>query len=325
MEWTDDLRVRVAPGTSLLALVEYLRAAGHDRLPRREVLGVLTERFALSFDDARLAMERVEAGAVRARTTDPANEPDPAADPLARLAYRLERGLPVEDDAVVMPPQVRDSARELLENARNGTATRGTGDVGVALEVARQAVASQEPGPVRFRLLVQAATCLSTAAEACIERLGDRPCAPEGSREWVEGVALAAAAREVTARFAARPDPGLEERGLGLAGRIVTGLLGQCHAFVGRAMTDSAACALRNGDPDGAAGYAQAVVADFAVLLDAFDDDIAQDEDVVAVEHLLSAVDLLIEVRGVSPGLGTLRDRTARVLNRATTDRPGAG
>jgi hypothetical protein len=41
------------------------------------------------------------------------------------------------------------------------------------------------------------------------------------------------------AKFAAQPDPLIEERGLGLVGRIVTRLLGQCHAFVGRAMIES--------------------------------------------------------------------------------------
>ena len=74
------------------------------------------------------------------------------------------------------------------------------------------AVVSQEPGRTRLPLLLEAATSLSVAAEACIVRLGRQPCAPEGSQEWVDGVALAAAAREVTAKFAAQPDPQLEER-----------------------------------------------------------------------------------------------------------------
>jgi hypothetical protein len=57
----------------------------------------------------------------------------------------------------------------------------------------------------------------------------------------------------------AHPDPEFEERGLGLVGRIVTRLLGQCHAFVGRAMVESARCIQRNGDPDRAATHVEAV------------------------------------------------------------------
>lgn len=66
---------------------------------------------------------------------------------------------------------------------------------------------------------------------------------PGGCPGVVDGVALAAAARKVTAKFAAQPDPALEECGLGLVGRIVTRLLGQCHAFA----TSDAVCCGRTG------------------------------------------------------------------------------
>lgn len=226
------MTVRVGRGTSVRALVLYLRAANEAGTPRRDVLAVLTERF----------------------------------------------------------------------------------------EVARLAVAEQEPDRTRFPVLFEAATSLSVAAEACIDRLGRRPCAPEGSQEWVDGVALAAAARQVTAKFAAQPDPELEERGLGLVGRIVTRLLGQCHAFVGRAMIESARCIQRNGDPDRAATHVEAVVADFEVLLDQFEGDAPFDEHVIALEHLLAAVELIIEVRGSSTELDALRHQTKQVLSRSLTD-----
>jgi hypothetical protein len=182
------------------------------------------------------------------------------------------------------------------------------------------AVASQESGRTRFHLLLEAATSLSVAAEACIVRLGQRPCAPEGSQEWVDGVALAAAARQVTAKFAAQPDPELEERGLSLVGRVVTRLLGQCHAFVGRAMIESARCIQRNGDPDRAATHVEALLADFEVLLDEFEVEAPFDEHVIALEYLLAAVELIIEVRGSSTELDALRDRTTHVLGGALTD-----
>jgi hypothetical protein len=320
VERTDDMTVRLARGASVRDLVAYLRSAEEEGTRRRAVLAVLTERFALPFDDARLAMDRVGGGVVRAASGNPANEPDPVKDPLAWTSYRLELGLPVDDDAVGPSPEQRASAQALLQRAGRGKPTRGTVDVAVALEVARLAVASQEPDRTRFHLLLEAATSLSVAAEACIARLGQQPCAPEGSQEWVDGVALAAAARQVTATFAARPDPELEERGLALVARIVTRLLGHCHAFVGRAMIESARCIQRNGDPDRAATRAQAVLADFEVLLDRFEVDAPFDEHVIALEYLLAAVELITEVRADSTEFAVLRNRTKHVLGRSLTD-----
>ncbi|MGW9197607.1 hypothetical protein [Micromonospora chersina] len=320
MNWTDDLTVRLARGTSVRALVLYLRAADEERTSRRDVLAVLTERFALPFDDARLAMDRVGGGVVRAASGNPANEPDPVKDPLAWTSYRLELGLTVDDGASGPSPEERAWAQALLERARRGEPTHGTEDVAVALEVARLAVASKDTGRIRVHLLLEAATSLSVAAEACIARLGQQPCAQEGSQEWVDGVALAAAARQVTAKFAAQPDPELEERGLALVGRIVTRLLGQSHAFVGRAMIESARCIQRNGDPDRAASRAEAVLADFEVLLDQFEVDAPFDEHIIALEYLQAAIELLIEVRGSSIELDALRNRTKQVLARSLTD-----
>ncbi len=318
MEWTDDMTVRLAPGTSVQDVVRLLRHAGQHGTPRREVLGVLTEHFALPFDDARLAMDRVAGGIVRAASGNPANEPDPVKDPLAWASYRIELGLPVDGEAAQTAPAVREAADALVEGARRGEATRGTDQVAVALEVARRAVAmvAQEPGPIRLRLLLEAATCLSVAAEARIAGLRGGPCAKEGSPEWVDGVALAEAAREVTARFAAQPDPELEERGLMLVGRIVTCLMGQSAAFVGRVMLDSARCIQRNGDPNRAASHVEPVLTEFAWLLDRFEVDPPFDEHVLALEHLLAAIDLTIEVRGATAHLDALRRRTARVLAR---------
>ena len=320
MTWTDDLTVRLARGTSVRALVLYLRAADAEGASRRDVLAVLTERFALPFDDARLAMDRVAGGVVRAATGDPANEPDPVKDPLAWTSYRLELGLPVDDDAREPSREVRASAEALLKRANRRKPTHGTEDVAVALEVARLAVASREPDRTRFHLLLEAATSLSEAAEACIDRLGQQPCAPAGSQEWVDGVALARAAREVTTKFAAQPDPELEERGLALVGRIVTRLLGQCHAFVGRAMIESAQCIQRNGDPDRAATHAEAMLADFKVLLDQFKLETPFDEHVIALEYLLAAINLITDVRGTSPTFESLHTQTTQALSRPPTN-----
>lgn len=310
--------MRLARGMSLLGLVLFVRQAAADRLPRRDVLAMLTERFALPFDDARLVIDRVAGGAVRALSGNPANEPDRLKDPVAWVSYCLELGLAVDDEDHAPSMTVRASAEALLDSARRGEPTRGTDNVEVAIEAARQAVASQESDRVRFHLLLQAATSLSVAAEACIDRLEGRPCAAEGSQEWVDGVLLVAAAREVTASFAAQPDPELEERGLALVGRIVTGLLGQCRAFVGRAMLDSARCIRRRGEPERAASHVDAVLADFQILLDWFETEDPFDEHVLALEHLLAAVEFSIEVRGGSAELDDLRSRTKHALDRAS-------
>jgi len=90
--------------------------------------------------------------------------------------------------------------------------------------------------------------------------------------------------RQVTAKFAAQPDPELEERGLGLVGRIVAGLLGQCHALVGRVMIESARCMQRNGASDRAALHVEPVLADFEFLLDRFAVEAPFDEHVIVLE-----------------------------------------
>jgi hypothetical protein len=85
-------------------------------------------------------------------------------------------------------------------------------------------------------------------------------------------------------------------------------------------MIESARCIQRNGDPDRAATHVEAVLADFEVLLDRFGVDAPFDEHVIALEYLLAAVELIIEVRGTSTELDALRNRTKQVLGRSLTD-----
>jgi hypothetical protein len=85
-------------------------------------------------------------------------------------------------------------------------------------------------------------------------------------------------------------------------------------------MIDSARCVQRNGDPERAASRAEAVLADFEVLLDGFEVDAPFDEHVIALEYLLAAVELIIQVRGSSTELDALRERTRRVLGRSVAD-----
>ncbi|BCY13596.1 hypothetical protein L3i22_086840 [Actinoplanes sp. L3-i22] len=305
------MSVRLARGTTMRELVLFLRTADAGGTSRRDVLTVLTERFALPFDDARLAMDRVQGGVVRASSGLPENEPDRDKDPLAWTSYQLELGLPVDDEPVGPSAEERAAAVALLERAARGEAPHPPEDVAVAVEATRLALASPEPGS-----LVAAATAISVTAEARIAGLGHLPCAPEGTPEWTDGVVLVAAARQIAAAFGALPDPGNEERAFGLAGRIATGLLGQSYVFVGRAMVESARAIQRGGYPDRAADRAEAMLADFALLLDQFEDDEPYDEQVVALEYLLEAVELVRGVRGSSPELDELAHRTSQVLAR---------
>jgi hypothetical protein len=316
MEWTDDLSVRLARGTTFVELVRYINDAKETGKPWREVLGVLTSRFALSFDDARLAVDRVGGGAVRALSANPANEPDQTKDPVAWTSYQLNSGRVVKEEAIGLSKKQLREVERLLKGARSEEPTAGTNDVAVALEVSRIAASSVEDDRVRYFLLMEAATCVSSAYRALVARLNGAPCATGGTQEWVDGVQLAGAARNITATFAAQPDPELEGRGLELVRGIVTFVLGQCRAFVGPAMLDVAHWNLRNGDVETAVGCVEAVVADFEILLEWIDDDGPVDEDVIGLEYLLAAIDLLDENKGSDSERSALRVRVVSALAR---------
>jgi|GEM_PF-4752668 len=301
-------------------LVSYVSEAAAMGTPRRELLDTLTERFALSFDDARLVLDRVPGGATRASSSNPTNEPNATKDPVAWTSYRLALGLPVAQEGLGPTPHEQAAALALIESAKQGDATRGTEDVGVALAVTGLAIRSTDADSVKLHVLLEAATSVSVAAESCISRLGGQRCAAAGSQEWVDGVQLATAARAIAEGFAARSQPELEERGYSLAGRIVTGLLGQSRALVGRAMLDTARCIQRNGDPARAADCANAVIADFRVLLDWFAHDDPLDEDRLAIEYLLAAIEFTIVVNGTTPELDALHRKTLRTLGVAPFD-----
>lgn len=227
-------------------------------------------------------------------------------------------GFSAGDDVDPFSLAQRDEAAALLHRARRREPTKGTEDAGVAIVTAGLAVASTEPDATRFYLLLEAATAVSVAAEALIDTLGPRPCAPQGSQQWADGLALASAARSITEKFAAQPDPELEERGLALVGRIVTRVLGQSYAHVGRAMYESALCIQRNGDPNRAADHVDAVLTDFAPLLRRFVDEDPVDEDVIALEYLRSCIELVAQARGNTSGLQALLNQTEDALARGS-------
>ncbi len=251
MEFSDDLSLVLARGESVVSLVEYVAAAQSAGTAWPEVLGVLTERFALSFDDARLAVDCVPGGVVRAASGNAANEPDRVRDPVAWVSYQRARGLPVPAPEPMATPEQSAAAFAVVEAAQAGEATRGTTDVVVALEVVRSCVAFVGEPAVQRRLMIQAATSVSTAAEARIAALGSAPYAIAGSRDWADGVVLAAAARVIAERFAWLGESSFEDGAYELAGRITTRVLGQSPALVGRVMLDSRAAHCAWASPPG--------------------------------------------------------------------------
>ena len=91
--------MRVARGETLVSLVDYLIGSASAERPWQEVLEVLAERFALSYDDARLVWDRAAGGRARAATGAPENEPDRVEDPVAWIAYQRALRRPVETPA----------------------------------------------------------------------------------------------------------------------------------------------------------------------------------------------------------------------------------
>lgn len=306
-----------------MSLVDYLLDRKRAMRPWQEIRDVLVERFALSYDDARLAWDRTQGGTVRAATASSTNEPDRVKDPVAWIAYQRARNRPVD---VPAPPDLREAteqAEELITKAFVDRQMLGTDDIDVALMVVRIA-AARAPSALTdvdaMNLLVLAATVLSTAIEAQLDARDDRQCAPAGSQAWVDGVALAAASRQITQQFAARGWRDLEQRGLDMCGRVVTGLLGQCRARVGAAMLDGIYGARAAGDNEVAAQMCEAVVHDFTVVVDTWEatTDAPFDEHRIALEHLLAALHELAAIRGelLATSAASLRARCAALLAR---------
>jgi hypothetical protein len=315
--WTDDLRVCVARGETLVSLVDYVLASA--QAPWAERLEVLTTRFALSFDDARLAIDRVDGGRVRA--ANPAHEPDRGKDPIAWIAYRRLRREAVPAEVSAPSAEEEQAATAQWRAALEGDEADATTSVGIALqlvELAARTMAEEPDRNRRGRVVLRAAHALSDAAEACIEAQGG-DCAGEGTQAWADAVRMGIGARQLATWFAALGAGDLEGIALNLQGRIVTRLLGQCHAHVGRVMLDGVDWSLRSGDTAKAIRSCQAVVGDFAALVDEWeaDEDAPFDEHRQALGHLLAALEVLASLDQTVDG--ELRARCLAQLARPPT------
>ena len=85
--WTDDMRIAIAPGAPSEELVDLVFESLLKFGDATVVCQELRARFGLSEEDARLAIDRVPGGIIRAITGNPENRPDPVKDPLAHIAF----------------------------------------------------------------------------------------------------------------------------------------------------------------------------------------------------------------------------------------------
>jgi hypothetical protein len=115
-EYPDDLRITVAPEHTLDEIVEVIL----DHEPRRSGLADLfalhTTSFGLSYDDARLAMDRLAAGRARTATGQKGNAPNPSRDSVTYISYLRAMGTP----AAHKKPLVSSVWERLIRAVRAG-------------------------------------------------------------------------------------------------------------------------------------------------------------------------------------------------------------
>jgi hypothetical protein len=92
--WTDDMNILLV-GATADDVVEFILAraplADYTDVDYEGLLLAVAERFAISQDDAALALDRTQGGVVRARTRAPENCPSRDKDPMAYASYQKLR------------------------------------------------------------------------------------------------------------------------------------------------------------------------------------------------------------------------------------------
>ncbi|HWB77290.1 MAG TPA: hypothetical protein VG755_20125 [Nannocystaceae bacterium] len=335
MEWTDDMRVFVAPGRELVEVVELIERHGDG--PWRPLFAALTDELGLSWEAARLAIDRVDGGRVRAG--DPANEPDAAKDPIAYLSYHRgtrsvtgRRKLASSAWTRLLAAIGTDAAQavhEALASAELGApqreavelwsaawmhteeTTRAPASTDAALELVALASVGPRDDAIAFeRVLMQTANALARRLEATRAALGERRYADYPSAEWFDAIRLAEASRRLATLFAANEDPEHELAALRLRCGVVCSLLQHCVERVGAAVVDYSCASQALGDSDDAEEGLRSFVADAQLCLgDVLADGDAYHEEVLALEQLVRAIDALGD-----PTLQALRARAAALI-----------
>ncbi len=353
--FTDDLSLRVAPGRTLDELVDFVLTRQNDRIDRTTLVVGLTRRFALSFDDARVAIDRVGGGLVRAKTSHPGNRPDATKDPVALIAYRRARGEvgapAVTSDGsdawtrlceLLSQGSLHDAlascrAQEFASSATaaeseaaalfcNAVDARGDGaSSATSIEVVQRltslatcTVRGNASDGVRRTVLMRVGTLISHANERCIDALGERRFADAGSALWFDAIALADASEALGRLFREVGDHVHEDAAADLHGRITTRALGHRHDLVGNAMMWSGRCAGQVGDVARAIEQFDAFIGDVApFMLESWEptDEAPFDEHVVVLRQLIEAIGER-EALAKDNACAQIRSRIESVLSR---------
>jgi hypothetical protein len=354
-EFTTDLRITVAPEHTLEELVDVILNHEQHGTGRADLFALLTNSFGLSYDDARLAVDRVAAGRVRAATGQASNAPDPSRDPVAALSYRRAMGTPAAprkpststawekllgvvktngpDDALEFArsdefaagaqPQEQEAA-VLCLGAVEATPldTQSATSSAAALRLLEladtMADAPFDRGTLQ-RVLLQVGRTISELGKARISERGPGGHVWKSTPAWFDAIRLGEAAGELSRLFGRIGDSRSEGIALELRARNVTSLLWHCQHRVGAAMLDHVRYCLRTGQNESAASSCEAIISDFRGLIEECEirNTAPLDEEAIALEQLAEAISIYAELRGSSGGdLLRLRDRSSDLLER---------
>jgi len=86
--WTDDLSVELRACRTVEGLVDHILEANEQNRQPEMLITELAIEFGLSEEDAKLSVDRVCGGIVRARTGNRANCPDRIEDPIAWASFQ---------------------------------------------------------------------------------------------------------------------------------------------------------------------------------------------------------------------------------------------
>lgn len=347
--WTDDLDIVVAPEHTIDELVDFVLEHERRRGSVDVLFEVLTTTFGLSFEDARLAVDRVAGGRVRAASGLRENAPNASKDPVAHVSYRRALGTPAPprrptvsaawgellrmvetrslgeaigfarslDFTGRAEPQEREASVLWIRAAEAAPGGVGSATTAAAalrlLELATALAGTRCDGRTLDDVLLQVGVAISSVAEVRIAQRGPEGCALQGTPAWFDAIRLGDAAAELSKVFGRRGDARNEGAALDLRGRIVTSLLGHCRHRVGVAMLDSVSHYRRIGENGRAASMCEAIISDFQGL--AVERESMNAEDLLGLRQLVTAIDIHCLLQGSgNAAYRALRDRCNTLL-----------
>lgn len=341
---SDDLRIYVGLDENDASLVGWMTTALAEGQAWPAVRGVLTRRFALSFEDARVCVDRLQAGVVQARSDAADAAPDPARDPVAWHSYQLAHGQAgdapargsagwralcevVPRELLAAPALGADASadehaaeaawRAGLTGAAPGRAALGPLATWRLMQLLDATMAATPAPPLQQRGDLAVTVAMALAAQ--VEALLAAPPAP-GTPAWSVAASMHELAHRLEEVFDQLEAAALAREAAYLRGQIAVRLLRSCPVRRAFAML---ACARRDqaaGELAAAADLARDLVGHVAPLLDQVEatpaDELLDDEPRL----------LLIALRGALELQAALGDATGAPLAERVTAalaRPG--